>query len=116
MNAGRMTLFVTSMIVAVMAAAFALMQWQDANKVATSVAALAGIAAVGVAIWATLRGSGQKSRIAVRGSGPAVSGPGGKAISGSKLTGDAPSDVTVENSGRADASGGGAAISGVESD
>jgi membrane protein YdbS with pleckstrin-like domain len=47
---------VTCVIVVVLAVVFGVLSWGEANKVATSVSALAGVAAVGVAVWAAWAG------------------------------------------------------------
>ncbi|WP_431919580.1 hypothetical protein [Nonomuraea jabiensis] len=101
----RMVLLVTCLVVAAFAATFALLTWEYANRVATTVSALAGIAAVGVAVWAALPGMGKKVRVS--GTGKAMAHSGGVAISG--LSGPASAAdglVEVDRTGDAEAFGG----------
>lgn len=112
MSPGRVVLLLTCLVVAVLAVVLAVVQWEQANKIATAVMALAGVAAVGVAVWAGLSRSGGSPQVRVSRTGPATSGPGGRAISG--LAGS-PADMgslQVEQTGAADASRGGDAVSG----
>ena len=114
MGKRRMALVVTCVVVVLLAMVFGVLSWDQANKVATSLSALAGVAAVGVAVWTALPGS-SGSRIRVVGSGRARSGPGGRAVSGVRASAEkASGDVAVKRSGVADASGGGDAVSGVD--
>ncbi|MEU5083068.1 MULTISPECIES: hypothetical protein [Streptomyces] len=105
-----MVAIVTCAVVAILGWLFAVSQWETASRIATVASALAGVAAVGIGIWAALPGAGQGG-IAVRdtssarttGPGDAVSGFQGKKSSGT---------VTVERTGSAEATGEGNAISG----
>lgn len=110
MGLGRVTLVLTCLLVAGLAAAFAIIQWDQANKLATSISALGAVAAVGVAVWAAVRQPATSIRVS--NTGNAVAGSKGKAVSGldspAKLTGE----VIVEGTGDADASDGGQATSG----
>jgi hypothetical protein len=54
-EAKRLVLFATVVTLVVLAVAFWMVRWDQANKIATSVSALTGVAALGVALWATLR-------------------------------------------------------------
>ncbi|MEV7009683.1 hypothetical protein [Streptosporangium sp. NPDC051022] len=116
MGARRGVLAVTCVVVAVFGVVFAVVQWEQANRIATSVSALAALAAVGIAVWAALPAtpSGTGTRIRVSGTGKAVSGPGGQAVTGvSGTVAAAAGEIVVERTGDADASEGGEATSGV---
>ncbi|MFF4988728.1 hypothetical protein ACFY19_16135 [Streptosporangium saharense] len=111
MNARRVVLVVTCAVVAVFAVVFAVLQWEQANRIATAVASLAGLAAVGVTVWAALPGSGAKARVSNTGKATAH---GGSAVTG--VTGPAASvtgEITVDRTGDADASDGGEATTGI---
>ncbi|NUQ98438.1 MAG: hypothetical protein HOY79_18435 [Streptomyces sp.] len=119
MSGRRVTILVTSGVVAVLAAVFAVLRWDDADKIASAVSALAGVAAVGIGVWAGLAAGGSDSArprpavLRVSGTGRAVAGPGGRANTGVVAQGGSlPSEVRVEDSGEADASGGGDADTG----
>jgi hypothetical protein len=113
MSVGRVVLLVTCLVVAVLAAVLAVLQWQQANKIATVVMAMAGVAAVGVGVWAGLsRPAGPSVRVSR--TGPATSGPGGRAISGAAGPLANLGSVEVDQTGAADASGGGKAVTGVD--
>lgn len=107
---GRAVLIVTCLVVAACTAAFTLLQWDQANRLATSLSALGAVGAIGVAIWAALRQPNTKIRVS--NTGKATSGAEGKALTG--LTGPAgiSADVVIESTGDADASQGGEATSG----
>ena len=72
----------TALAVAVLAAVLGVLRWDDANKVAVVVSALAAVAAVGVAIWAALPTSLSGKVIRVSRTGRATAGPGGQANTG----------------------------------
>lgn len=110
-NARRVVLAVTGVVVAVFGVVFAVLQWEQANRIATSVSALAGLAAVGVAVWAAFPGTA--TRVRVSNTGKAVSGRGGRAVSGVSGPAAAAGEVVAEKTGDADASDGGEATSGV---
>ncbi|MGH3380760.1 MAG: hypothetical protein ACRDS0_17670 [Pseudonocardiaceae bacterium] len=114
MGERRVVLVVTCVIVAVLAVVFGLLSWEHANEVATSVSALADVTAVGVAVWAAFPGSAG-AKIRVVGSGRAMSGPGGTAVSGVRAPAPKePGEIEVKRSGHVDASAGGDAVSGVD--
>ncbi|MEV6159474.1 hypothetical protein AB0L53_54995 [Nonomuraea sp. NPDC052129] len=111
MNARRTVIVVTAAVVVVVAVVLAVLRWDDANKLASALSALAGLAAVGVGVWAALPGSAQ-GRIRASRTGKAVAGRGGWANTGVSIKG-APSikstaagDVRADHTGDADASGG----------
>lgn len=112
MNAGRVALVATCVAVAALGVWFAVARWEDANRIATVASALGAVAAVGIAIWMALRGSGTGRSIRVSRTGNAVAGPGGRANTGVRAGGSADS-VLVDDTGDADASGGGDANTGV---
>ncbi|GAA2279650.1 hypothetical protein GCM10010402_40410 [Actinomadura luteofluorescens] len=114
MERGRAVLIVTCGVVVVLAVVLGALSWEQANKIATSASALAGVAAVGVGVWAAYAGSARRG-VRVADSGRAVSGPGGSAVSGVRApAGQGPGDVAVERTGDADASAGGDAVSGAD--
>lgn len=108
MNARRVVLVVTCAVVAVFAVVFAVLQWEQANRIATAVASLAGLAAVGVTVWAALPGSGAKVRVSNTGKATAH---GGSAVTG--VMGPATGEIVVDRTGDADASDGGEATTGI---
>jgi hypothetical protein len=119
MRAGRWALVLTCLLVAGLGAWFTLARWEDANRMATVASALGAVAAVGVAVWAALRGpagagGSRIARVRVSGTGDAKAGSGGRANTGLHARGDIGS-ARVENTGRAEATGGGDANTGVES-
>ncbi|MFJ4368848.1 hypothetical protein ACIP4S_32590 [Streptomyces chartreusis] len=123
MSGRRVTVLVTSGVVAVLAALFAVLRWDDADKIASAVSALAGVAAVGIGVWAGLTPHGtdqpepRAAVLRVSGTGRATAGPSGRANTGVVASGGSlPSEVRVENTGDADASGGGEADSGIRLD
>ncbi|MCC5582156.1 hypothetical protein IMZ11_41845 [Microtetraspora sp. AC03309] len=107
----------TALVVAVLALAFFLMQWDTANKVATAVSALAGLAAVGIAVWAGWPlGPGGKS-VHVSKTGCAVTQGSGSANAGfAGKANEVPDRLRVDRTGDAKASGGGDANSGIRLD
>jgi hypothetical protein len=110
MTLKRMVLVVTCVLVAVLGWVFAVSQWETASRIATVASALAGVAAVGVGIWAALPGA-SPSGIVVRDTGAAKTAGAGSAVSGYR--GSRPrGPVTVEQTGDAEATGEGGAISG----
>jgi hypothetical protein len=113
MNARRVVLLVTCLVVAGLGGMFVLTQWDRVNRIATVLSALAAVAAVGVAVWAALV-SGSGPAVRVVNTGPATAGHGGRATSG--LTGSVSAllgPIDVDGTGNADASGGGDATTGV---
>lgn len=90
------------------------LRWDTANKIAVVVSTLAGVAAIGVAIWAGLPAVSGKG-IRVTRTGRATAGPGGRANSGvSGPAGSLRGDLLADRTGDADASGGGDANSGIQ--
>ncbi len=115
MGKGHWVLVITCSIVAALSASLFLLQWEQANRLATSVSALAGLAAVGVAVWAALRPAARSSCVTVRDSGAARARGIGRANSGIRLQGGSnPRDLRVRGSGDATASNGGWAVSGID--
>lgn len=114
MTARRIVLLITGLVVAGLGAAFAVLRWDDANRVATVASALATVAALGLAVWAALPGGRPGHTLRVSHTGKAVAGAGGTAVSGvSGSAGSATGDIDVHDTGDAEASGGGNATSGV---
>lgn len=113
MNSARVALVASGVVVAVLAVLFLVLEWDDANKIATSVSALAGVAAVGVAVWAAWPVVAEgRSGVRVSRTGKATAGPGGRANTGLSAGGSVPDGVRVDRTGDAE---GGDANSGVES-
>lgn len=115
MTSGRVVLAVTFLVVAGLAAWFAVAQWDQANHVATVLAAIAGVASVGVAIWAVLSKPKSTARITVKNSGDAKS-KDGSANTGFSGGSRGPTDVAidVEDSGKASSEGDGDTNTGVK--
>jgi hypothetical protein len=116
-NGRRVVLAATFVAVAVLAGLFTVLRWDVANKVATAVSALAGVAAAGIAVWAALPAFSGGSGVRVSRTGRATAGHGGTANSG--VTGPAGSPagpVRADRTGDADANGGGDANTGVRLD
>lgn len=115
MTTRRLVVVVTFVVVAVLGAVFAVSQWDHASRVATVASALATVAALGVAIWAALPGSGRTARV-VRSGSATARGQGSRANSG--VTGRAAQagQDMASRTGNARAIGGGTANSGVELD
>jgi hypothetical protein len=115
MNARRIVLLVTCLVVAGLLAWLAAEKWTEASKIATIVSALGAVAAVGVAVWAALpsTGSAGSARAArtgkamARGKSTATSG----VVAGAHWSGN---QVIADRTGDADASDGGDATSGVK--
>ena len=117
MNMGRVAVVVTSVVVAGLLVWFVVARWEDANRIATVSSALGAVAAVGVAVWAALRGSRTEKSIGVFDTGTATANSGGRAITG--LSGDhekVSGSVRVEQTGNAKATGGGDAVTGAQLD
>jgi hypothetical protein len=100
-----MVIVVTAAVVVVVAVVLAVLRWDEANKLASALSALAGLAAVGVGVWAALPGSAL-GRIRASRTGKAVARRGGSANTGVSGKGDAAGDVRADHTGDADASGG----------
>ncbi|CAM3959184.1 hypothetical protein KIPE111705_33505 [Kibdelosporangium persicum] len=112
-NAGRIVLIVSCLLVAGLGVWFAVVRWEDANKIATAASALGAVAAVGVAVWAALRTPPARKSVKVSNTGDATADSGGRAITG--VVGNA-GHVRVTRTGDAKASGGGDAVSGAQLD
>ena len=56
MSMRRLVLLLTALAVAVLAAVFAWVGWDQAGRIATVLAGLVAVAALGVAVWAALPG------------------------------------------------------------
>jgi hypothetical protein len=97
--------------VAILVAVLVVLRWDDANKVAVGVSALAAVAAVGVGVWAALPGSSSRGRIRVSRTGDAVAGRAGRANTG--VIGKGQGDIRVDKTGNAS---GGDANTGVRLD
>lgn len=115
MTARRWVLVGTAVLVAGVAVMLVRLQWDSANKVATAVSALAGLAAVGVAVWAawpTVSASG--GRVRVKKTGAATASGTGDANTGVvSKSGAVPGDLTVSGTGDAKSSGEGDTNSGI---
>jgi hypothetical protein len=106
MKLGRWILVVTLLVVAGLGFWFSVARWDDASKIAAVLSALAGIAAVGIAAWAALRGSATSSKITVKDSGSATS-DSGDANTGVRGNAGTPGfSVKIENSGDAESKDG----------
>ncbi|MFI6740924.1 hypothetical protein ACIBI9_49080 [Nonomuraea sp. NPDC050451] len=125
MSGRRVAVLVTAVVVVVVAVVLAVLRWDDANKLSTALSALAGLAAVGVGVWAALPGSSGRRRVRASRTGKATAGRGGQAntgvivVKGAKTAeaGEgAVDDVRADKTGDADASGGGDANTGVRLD
>lgn len=114
MTRGRLVAIVTCLVVAGLGTVLTVMRWEDANRTATIVSAMAAVAGVGLAVWAGL--SGRAGGTTVKRTGNATArGKNSRANSG--LSGHAGTGRPVElrNTGEATAEGGGEANSGLES-
>lgn len=122
MGVRRIALLITCGAVVCLGVVFAVVGVGTAAVIGSAVSAVSAVAAVGIAVWAALPGGAEpkgtregRARTHVVGTGRAVAGPGGRAVSG--VGADAPlgdSEVVVERTGDADASAGGEAITGVD--
>jgi hypothetical protein len=112
MNGGRIALLITGVAIAALSISFVTLRWEDANKIATCLSALAGVAAVGVAAWAAWPTLSTAKNIRVSRSGKAMAGPNGRANTGfSGFGGVNPQGIEISDTGDAE---GGDANSGVE--
>ncbi|MFE5394487.1 hypothetical protein ACFQ9U_07940 [Streptomyces sp. NPDC056568] len=100
----------TGLLVAALGAWLAVVRWEDGDKIATSVSALAAVAAVGVSVWAALHASRQQPTLVASRTGSATTRRGdantgvktGRAADGSQRaedTGDARSTDGDANTG-----------------
>lgn len=106
MTKGRMVLIVTLVAVAVLGVWITVVTWDEANKIAVVASALASVAAVGVAVWAALRGTRSADSIEVSRTGDAVSKGNGQANTGLSGKVRRTGSVRVHDTGRAEATGG----------
>jgi len=100
------------LVVAGLGVWFVLAQWDVANRAATVSSALGAVAAVGVAIWAALRGAGGSSVRATR-TGNATARREGSANTGIRSAKQS-GRRTADRTGDATASDGGSANTGVD--
>ena len=100
-------------MVAVLAAVFAVSQWDQATRIATVTSALAAVAALGVAVWAALPGSSPGARASRTGTATA-GGPGSRANTGVSGVASTPGAVVADHTGDARATNGGSSNSGVD--
>ena len=107
-----MVISITCGVVAALAAVFAASQWDQANRIATVTSALAAAAALGVAVWAALPGSGPGARASRTGTATA-GGPGSRANTGVSGVASTPGAGVADHTGEARAANGGSANSGV---
>jgi hypothetical protein len=111
MGVQRVVAAVTAAVVAALAAVLVALRWDDANKVAVVVSALAAVAAVGVAIWTALPHGEPRVGLRVSRTGKAKAGMKGRANSGIEgPAGSLPHDVQASRTGEAE---GGSANTGV---
>jgi hypothetical protein len=102
MSGRRVVAVSTCGVVAVLGVVLVVLRWDDANKVAVVVSALAAVAAVGVGVWAAYPSAG-RSGARVRRTGK-VSGRGSNSgISGT--AGSLPDGLRVDRSGDAEDGG-----------
>ncbi|MEV4210101.1 hypothetical protein [Micromonospora sp. NPDC049662] len=106
MKLGRWILVITLLAVAGLGFWFSVARWDDASKIASALSAMAGIAAVGVTVWAALRGTATSSKYTVKNSGNASSSSG-DANTGVRGKADpAALSVKIRNSGDAESKDG----------
>lgn len=110
-----MTMAMTAFAVGALAVIFMVSRWNEANKIAVAVSALAAVGAVGVAIWAAIPTGSPGGRLRVSRTGRVTAGMGGRANSGvSAPAGLLSGNVQVHRTGDADAAQGGDANSGIQ--
>jgi hypothetical protein len=111
----RLVLLLTVLAVVALAGVFAVVGWDQADRIAIVVAGLVAVAALGVEVRAALLGE-PTAGVQVKDTGSARASKGAIATSG--LSGTAPSAglVEVEHTGSADASESGEATSGIRLD
>lgn len=100
----------TCVLVAALGSAFAILRWEDANRLATMASALGAVAAVGVAVWAALPGITAGGRARKTGKA-AARGRGSRANTGITGSGQL---ARVDCTGEAEAEDGGTANTGVD--
>jgi hypothetical protein len=112
MTLRRVVITVTCVVLAGLCAAFAVVRWEHANRIATVASALAAVAAVGVAVWAALPGTATGPRVSRTGTATAM-GLGSCANTG--VAGPTTHDAAVATrTGSAEATDGGRANTGVD--
>lgn len=127
MRMRRVAILVTGVLVAGLAAAFAVSGWEQADRVAAVASALTAVGALGMGVWAALpraqRDTGPDTRpgtppigtaTAIRTGAATASGPGSTANTGVSGAAATPGPVRANRTGDARASGGGNANSGVD--
>ncbi len=113
MTARRVVIVLTCVVVAVVGALFAIVRWEDANRIATAASALAAVAAVGVAVWAALPRKSDAGTQASRTGSATAHGPGSRANTG--VTGPTmPGPAVADRTGAAEATDRGSANTGVD--
>ena len=114
MSSRRVVLLVTCLVATGLLVWLTVAKWDSASKVAAVVTAVAAVAAVGVAVWAALPGSGRPGQLLASRTGKTSAGSKGRAVSGIVApAGKATSRVRADRTGDADAGDGGEATSGV---
>ena len=114
MSGRRVVIIGTAGAVAALAVMLAVVRWDDANKVAVVISALAAVAAIGVGICAAPAGASSGGGSRVSRTGRATAGRGGWANTGvSGPAGSLPAGVRVDRTGDADAPDGGDANTGI---
>jgi len=114
--ARRIVIIVTGVAVAALCVMFACLGLDDANTAAAVISALAGVAAVGVTVWAALNSpSKDESMVRARGTrtGLATARAGGTANTGVSASTVPGLDVVAKETGDAVATGDGDANTGV---
>ena len=113
MTSGRVILVVTLAAVTALGTWFAVVEWNEANKIAAVASALGAVAAVGVAAWAALRQSVSPESIVVSDTGDATAEGAGGANSGVQGKTGQVGSLQVRNTGNAK-SGHGNANTGIQ--
>lgn len=108
MSARRVALIATASAVAVLGVVLAVVRWDDANKMAVVVSALAAVAAVGISVWAALPSTSSPGPgWRVSRTGRALARQRGQANTGISAPGTStPTVVQVDNTGDAEAAQG----------
>ncbi|WP_406062927.1 hypothetical protein [Micromonospora sp. NBC_00860] len=107
----HVVLLITGLLVAVLATAFIVLRWDSADRIATGVSALAGLAGVGVALWAAL--PAVRSGVRARETGATRARGAGYANSGIDAPAGDTTPMEVSRTGDATAGDGGQAITGI---
>ncbi|MER6513311.1 hypothetical protein ABT158_41325 [Nonomuraea sp. NPDC001636] len=102
MTVQRWVLAGTAVVVAVLAVVFAVLGWDWADKAASVVSALAGVAALGVAVWAAWPVASGGGSVRVSHTGRATTSGAGRANTGfSGRASAVPGRVRVKRTGQA---------------